>query len=842
MKTITLINPNNARRILRGDINLNYGISVVNGDSIALIIDRMGYNKKSIFFGSELRINYINRKYDRSYPYITLCLKQFDDIIELELVELEYGIALKINTVIVYYKIRNKTFDEILKYRDIKALDLSAWTDLDTLVSIKNLDNLESLILTLEYKNDSDVIENSQFDYESVKLLPNLKCLILSANYSEKIIALSSLIYLETLFLKFLDGLWDIPNRIDLSFIEDMISLKKLGTFTLGKISDVSFLNKLKKLEDLCLRCPELLKEINLCEPLSALKSIMLLSPTNLENLSFLKWVPNLEYLSVFQGFSLKSIEEIAVTSQLKLLDLSACENIQSYQSISNCKFLETLDLRGCSSEKLDIDFEKLPNLKKIDLNGSKINNLGNIFAAQNLYYLSVRGCEKLVQLTSIDKMSNLKELDATESPNIRNLDKLSLCRNLRGLRILGKLGKNDSSVYTIQILMSCAFLRCDISFIKENISKWIENIVLSKDPIIYVSRLLSCINLIKTENYQAIQQSCISIRARGLQSDVLNDLDANTWETWCDLAINLDKTGAISCLHAAINDINIEHETEVILGPVIMAAAALIEKYPEEKEPLLEWVQGQLQQLENHTKEQRQIAPSAAMFFASLNKQDDVLFWLQKATDEKAPLWRERVLHALVKYYAHKENFAEARRLLDEMQIQDVKDQAIAALAQAMAVSHPIEAGFILDEIQESTISIEAARKLIQQPSMLSAPQGIYQLLLHLQSNPDELASALEMIIERDIDGRIAEAVKQLFIQAQASGPSAAVLLELCKHPSISDFVKPRALEKYKSELQERANRELSQSIPHLIAEMQNAVLLEEDEAEELTKLMQTT
>jgi hypothetical protein len=256
----------------------------------------------------------------------------------------------------------------------------------------------------------------------------------------------------------------------------------------------------------------------------------------------------------------------------------------------------------------------------------------------------------------------------------------------------------------------------------------------------------------------------------------------------------------------------------------------------------MLEWVQGQLLQLEIHPEEQRQIAPSAAMFFASLNKQDDVLFWLQKATDEKAPLWRERVLHALVKYYAHKENFAEARRLLDEMQIQDLKDHAIAALAQAMAASHPIEAGFILDEIQETNISSEAARKLLQQPTMLSAPQGIYQLLLHLQSNPEELASALEMIIERDTDGRIAEAVKQLFIQAQASGSSAAVLLELCKHPSISDFVKPRALEKYKSELQERANRELSQSIPHLIAEMQNAVLLEEDEAEELIKLMQTT
>ena len=290
------------------------------------------------------------------------------------------------------------------------------------------------------------------------------------------------------------------------------------------------------------------------------------------------------------------------------------------------------------------------------------------------------------------------------------------------------------------------------------------------------------------------------------------------------------------------MNALDIEREAEVILGPVIMASAELIARHPDENEMLLAWVQGQLQLLEKHPEEQRQIAPSAAVFFASLNKKDDVLFWLQKATDAKATLWRERVLHALVKHYAHKENFTEARQLLDEMQMQDEKDHAIAALAQAMVASHPVEAGFLLDEIQEATISSESARQLLQQPTMLSAPQGIYQVLLHLQSNPDELASALELIIERDTAGNIADSVKQLFVQTQAIGPSASVLLELCKHPSIADFVKPRSLEKYKSELQDRANRELSQSVPQLIAEMQNAALLEEDEAQELTTLMQTT
>lgn len=80
------------------------------------------------------------------------------------------------------------------------------------------------------------------------------------------------------------------------------------------------------------------------------------------------------------------------------------------------------------------------------------------------------------------------------------------------------------------------------------------------------MSRLLSCINVIKEENYQNIIQSCISMRSRGLQSDERNDLDAYTWETWCNLALDLNKADAIACLQVVVNALDIERETEVIL------------------------------------------------------------------------------------------------------------------------------------------------------------------------------------------------------------------------------------------------------------------------------------
>ena len=839
MKTITIINSENALRILN-DCSLTTesdNISVVNGDKISLIFNSKKYNNQS--FGTELRIGFDGGgNFGCRHSYITLCLQQFDDIIELELIELEHGIALKINNAVVYYKIKYKTIDEIIKYPDIKALDLSGWPEFETLSSINYLENLESIKLTLGIENEDGLIEQNQFDFESFKLFEHLRCLNLRVNYSDNIKALSSLINLESFFIEFIDG-WGNDDEfehspVDLSFIENMFNLKKLETYKLRRLADVSFLNKLKKLEDLNLCSPYALKKFNLHEPLLALKKIDLSVPENLENISFLNCVPNLEHLKLTSNYLIKSIEEISTLLQLKHLDFSYCSNIESFKNVSYCKSLETINLEGSTLIKLDIEFDKLHNLKEIYLSVSKIFNLGNIYAAHSLCYLDVSACDNLVQLTSIDKLSNLQEVRASFSPNVRNIEKLSFCKNLRSLDI-------DDPVNAIQILMSCTTLRNDVVFIRENISNWIKNIDLSKDPEVFVSRLLSCINVIKEENYQYIIQSCISMRSRGLQSEERNDLDAHTYATWCNLALGLNKADAIACLQAAVNALDIERETEVILGPVIMASAELIEQYPDEKEALLTWVQDQLELLEKHPEEQRQIAPSAAVFFASFNKKDDVLYWLQKATDAKAPLWRERVLHALVKHYALKENFTEARQLLDEMQIQDEKDHAIAALAKAMAAAHPVEAGFLLDEIQEANISSESARKLLQQPSMLLAPQCIYQVLLHLQSNPDELASALEMIIERDTNGSIPQAVKQLFIQTPASGPAAAVLLELCKHPSIANFVKPRALEKYKSELQERANRELSQSVPHLIAEMQNAALLEEDEAQELTTLMQT-
>jgi hypothetical protein len=354
---------------------------------------------------------------------------------------------------------------------------------------------------------------------------------------------------------------------------------------------------------------------------------------------------------------------------------------------------------------------------------------------------------------------------------------------------------------------------------------------------------LLNCISSIDLNKRKThLVEVSIAIRSRGIESESSNDLDAYTWETWCNLVLELNAQDAFACLELAVNELNIPRETEVILGPVIEAASEFIQKYPSEKEKTVQWVNEQLNQLESYPQETRQIAPSAAVFFASLNKKEEVLYWLQKATDEKAPVWRDRVLLSLVAYNARKNDFSESRRLLELMQIQEEKDKAISCLANAMATKYPIDAGFLLDEIKQTTVSSAAALNLLQEPAVLREPQGIYQLLLHLQSTPDELASTIEKLIEQDTEGKVATSLKQLFLKPQLSGPSAAVLLELCKHHSITDYVKPRALEKYKLQLQQRLEAEKASMVTHLIAEMQQEDLIDDQEAQELTQQLQNS
>ena len=721
----------------------------------------------------------------------------------------------------------------------ISCVNLVDLRSLSSLIALKYL-NLESCESIIDISPLSGLINLTKlnlnwctkiFDFDPIKGLSNLRNLNLSFFSISDFSFLSGMGMLEQLNIQ------GCSNFTDLSPLSNLSNLTNLKLSHNERLDDLGPISKLVGLTSLDISGCENINNLSPISDLVYLINLDLSYCNKIRDIESLSFLTNLKELVLTNLDSLSNLSPLSGLINLTYLNLYGCQGLSDLSPLSGLINLTNLNLGSCSSLNDFGPIAGLSNLTRLRLwEYSNLPDIVPLAGLSNLQSLEFRSCENLTRVYKINRLPRLKLLDLGDCPNIRDFDRLASLPQIRDLKWIDAVACNE-------ILMSSAYYRKDVGFVKSRSAQWIKELPLSKDALLFTSRLLNCISLLEaSERNSLLLDVCKAMRARGLQSELLNDLDAYTWETWCNLVLELDAAQPMACLHEASSDLDIKRETEVLLGPVIVAASEFIQKHSTEKEKTIIWVNEQLLQLEIHPEEQRQIAPSAAVFFASLNKRDDVLFWLQKATDAKAPLWRERVLHALVKHYAHKENFTEARQLLDEMHIQDEKDHAIAALAQAMAASNPVEAGVLLDEIQEANISSNSARKLLQQPSMLLAPQGIYQVLLHLQSNPDELASALEIIIERDTAGSTTEAVKQLFIQTPASGPSAAVLLELCKHPSIADFVKPRALEKYKSELQDRVNRELSQSVPHLIAEMQNAALLEDDEAQELTILMQTT
>jgi hypothetical protein len=91
MKTITLINPENALRILN-ECSLTTksdNISVTNGDVVSLIFNSKQYNKEN--FGHTLRIGFDGGGIvGIRNAYIEIDLYKFDDIIEIELPKVNY--------------------------------------------------------------------------------------------------------------------------------------------------------------------------------------------------------------------------------------------------------------------------------------------------------------------------------------------------------------------------------------------------------------------------------------------------------------------------------------------------------------------------------------------------------------------------------------------------------------------------------------------------------------------------------------------------------------------------------------------------------------------------------
>jgi hypothetical protein len=165
MKNIKLINPENAIHILneKGLTTGSDQITVFNEGYDLLILNNKEFSQYTQ--GEYLKVGFGGGGIvGVRYGYITIPLNEYSVDIEIELMQLNYGIALKINDEVIYYKISYLTFAEVINFSKLKAIDLSGWLELESLEPLKKLKNIESIKLTIGSEEGN--YEN-RFDFTS---------------------------------------------------------------------------------------------------------------------------------------------------------------------------------------------------------------------------------------------------------------------------------------------------------------------------------------------------------------------------------------------------------------------------------------------------------------------------------------------------------------------------------------------------------------------------------------------------------------------------------------------------------------------------------------------------
>jgi hypothetical protein len=626
--------------------------------------------------------------------------------------------------------------------------------------------------------------------------------------------------------------LTDCTSFVDVQGLNGMAELTILNFSGCTKLRDLSPLSNLTKLKKLILkRCYNL---ETLPRGLTGIKTLELRDKYNLKDLSALNDLTGLTSLHL-QGSNhitvlpknLIGLTSFILCDQYDLQDLSPLSSMCGLTSLVLSRCIILSDLSPLSS---------LTDLLDLDLSGcSSIQDLSPLDTCKNLKSLNLNGCVNLIFISPLKGLSNLESLNLSNSPNIRDLDSISSLENLKELAWIDKISCSE-------ILVSCAYIRKDLNFITESLENWAYEIILSKKPNNFIFRILDALTLIspyRREKFLDIVGQ--KMRERAFQSTNFNEVTNEAWEKWCGLVAELSIDSIFNSFEFVTDGIDNDYKTENILGQVIVTCSDLIVKFPEQKGRFIEWVDSKLNRLSQNQLLERLIAPFAAVFFAALQREEVVKKWLLIATDEDYPIWLEKVKTALIRYYSRKKIFGKAQELLDSLEIQEEKDISIGILAENMADSYPLESAFLLDSIKNPRLSEKTAKIILQNPGILNHPQGIYQLLLHLQSSPSDLTECLEALIEGDLSGKSADILRKIFLEGKYHSYSAAIFFYFCDFykGAIIDLVSKNAFESYQSKLREKLQIEMTKARKDFINELIENEVLHANHANKLENLL---
>lgn len=145
-------------------------------------------------------------------------------------------------------------------------------------------------------------------------------------------------------------------------------------------------------------------------------------------------------------------INKLNLLSNINYLNLSYCRGLKNIYPLQNIHYL---NLSNTDIEDIII----LKNVKYLDLSYTKIINIENIKYMNNLYYLSLSGCKKIINFNNLE---NIYSLDVSETyitneyiSTLKNTNSLNIsrCKNVTEVNILNKL--NNLKILKINTMIN---------------------------------------------------------------------------------------------------------------------------------------------------------------------------------------------------------------------------------------------------------------------------------------------------------------------------------------------------------------------------------------------------
>ena len=261
--------------------------------------------------------------------------------------------------------------------------------------------------------------------------------------------------------------------------------------------------------------------------------------------------------------------------------------------------------------------------------------------------------------------------------------------------------------------------------------------------------------------------------------------------------------------LEFTTQNINPERELEVFAAPILTALADIRMLYPSAKEWAINFVMELVAPFKENEDWARTIAPAAAVFYAGMELQEDVTFWLNKGTHPHIPKWKDTILLALATYYTQKADYTNSRNYLKNITLPDVQDQGRVLLAKAVSTDFPKEALEEFVAINDVVLQTTLAKQLALEPTILASSEGLYQILLCLEQTPALFSEFVSNVLEKQPSTQFIQSIEALFAQPTQKSSSANAFLALCNEPTVIENIGKLNLQEFKNELQEEVNKE---------------------------------